>query len=200
MLLTLIHTIALIGAAPHATSQPALEVPAMELALPGAIRTADVPARIQITASHFLAKSLVNESQWLIFTNPTSGLLRVRGLRPFECALLPIPTGGSEGMSIELIARGADGMLLSTGIFDCTQVETASFGVFIERQEDSLAGWLPRHGGRSLTRITTSKSVILPTLSAAATTTATHVPVPVPTENRIRDKSRKLGKKKLPPI
>lgn len=201
MLLTLLHSIALLGAAPHAALPTAPQVPSAESSLPGAIRSADVPAQIQITATHFQARSLVNEPQWLVFTNPERGLLRVRGLRPFECALLPIPADGADGMSIELVARSVDGLLLSTGLFDCAQVESATSGLFIERTKTTLIGWIPRHGGRSLTKITTKRSTTFASLALAAPAAPTpHVPVPVPTENRTKDKSRQLGKKKLPVI
>lgn len=196
MLLTLLHSIALLGAAPHAAIP---QVPTGDTVLPGAIRSADVPAQIQITSTHFQAKSLVNESQWLVFTNAERGLVRVRGLRPFECALLPIPANGTEGMSIELIARSIDGLLLSTGTFECAQVELATSGLFIERTRTALSGWIPRHGGRSLTKVKAKKSTTLPSLRLAAAS-APHVPVPVPSENRTKNKSRRLGKKKLPVI
>ncbi|QDV09027.1 hypothetical protein Poly30_45830 [Planctomycetes bacterium Poly30] len=205
MLLTLLHSIALLGAAPHSAPSIAPQVPSPESSLPGAIRSADVPAQIQITSTHFQAKSLVNEPQWIVFTNSERGLVRVRGLRPFECALLPIPVSGANGMSIELIARSVDGMLLSTGTFDCAQVESATTSVFIERTKTTLAGWMPRHGGRSLTKVTTKRSLMVPAMNtstapAAVAAPAPHVPVPVPAENRTRDKSRQLGKKKLPVI
>lgn len=210
MLLTLIHSIALIGAAaPLGPMGPVTattsQVPSGQVALPSAIRRADVPAQIQITATHFLATSLVNERQWLIFTNAERSLVRVRGLRPFEQALMPIPKGGSEGISVELIARSLDGNLLSTGTFTCEAIESTSCGVFFERTQVGLRGWIPRHNGRSLTSLKTQRSTTTAALSTAILSTAptrkaaTHVPVPIPAENRTKDKSRKL-KKKLPVI
>ncbi len=204
MLLTLLQSIALLGAASHALPANSAQVPSDKLPLPGAIRAADVPAEIQITATHFMAKSLVNERQWLVFMNQERGLVRVRGLRPFESALLPIPSGGAEGMSIELIAYSVGGRLLSSGVFPCTGVASSKNAVFMERTPKSLIGWTPRHGGRSLTRLATKPSTLLPTLAStrarAAQPTAPHVPVPLPAENRTKDKSRKLKRKKLPPI
>lgn len=202
MLLTLIHSIALLGVASHTVPTGATQVPTDQLALPGAIRSADVPAQIQITATHFVAKSLVNERQWLVFMNQERSFVRVRGLLPFESALLPIPTGGADGMSIELVTRSVEGLLLSTGVFQCTTVASAKGGVFVERTANALIGWTPRHGGRSLTRLATKPSSLVPILAATAAPkpTVPHVPVPVPAGNRNKDKSRKLNKKKLPPI
>ena len=204
MLLTLLHSIALLGAASHTAPSIAPQVPSKPLERPEAIRIADVPTEIQITATHFVARSLVNESQWLIFMNQERSFVRVRGLRPFESALLPIPTGSTEGMSIELVARSVEGQLLSSGAIQCTSVASAKGGVFMERTKSALIGWTPRHGGRSLTRLAAQPSTIAATLSPRAASTAQpaapHVPIPVPAENRTKDKSRKLNKKKLPPI
>lgn len=202
MLLTLLQSIALLGAATHSMPLNSTQVPTGQLLLPGAIRAADVPASIQITATHFMAKSLVNERQWLVFMNQSRGLVRVRGLRPFESALLPIPAGGADGMSIEVLARSAEGRLLSSGVFRCTALASTKSAVFLERTPKALIGWTPRHGGRSLTRVSTKPSALVPTLASAsaAQPVAPHVPIPVPAENRTRDKSRKLNKKKLPPI
>ena len=208
MLLTLLPTIALLGAAFHSSPSGPVQVPESQLALPSAIRSADVPAQIQITATHFVATSMVNERQWLVFMNQERGLVRVRGLRPFESALLPIPTGGAEGMSFELVSRGVEGLLLSSGAFQCTSLAATKNRLFVERTSEALMGWIPRHGGRSLTSVTTKPSGLAPIIAAAsapfaarsASPAAPHVPIPVPAENRTKDKSRQLTKKKLPPI
>ena len=208
MLLTLLPTFALLGATAHSSPSGPAQVPANQLAIPGAIRSADVPAQVQITATHFVATSMVNEHQWLVFMNQERGLVRVRGLQPFESALLPIPVGGAEGMSFELVSRGVEGLLLSSGAFQCTSLAATKSRLFVERTPEALTGWIPRHGGRSLTSVATKPSGLAPIMAAASASVAIrsaspalpHVPIPVPAENRTKDKSRKLKKKKLPPI
>lgn len=189
MLLPLLTTL-LLGAsaatpASGSIAMGAPQVPVKDAPVPTAIRTADVLASLELTATHFLAKSRVQESQWLVFKNAEIGWLRVRGLRPFETAILPVPAGGAEGLSIELVGRLESGAYVSTGSFSCEVLRGQS--VFVERTGSALVGWIPRHGGKSLTRLATSAASV-------------HVPVPLPSENRKKRKERPVSKKKLPPI
>ncbi|MEM8709540.1 MAG: hypothetical protein AAGG01_01195 [Planctomycetota bacterium] len=194
MLLPLLTTLLLGATAPGAPQVPDKEAP-----VPAAIRTADVPASLELTATHFLAKSRVQESQWLVFKNSEIGWLRIRGLRPFETALLPVPAGGAKGVSIELVGRLENGAYASTGTFSCETLQGET--VFVERTATALVGWIPRHGGKSLTRLATQPSDVIARLNGEpALSAAPHVPVPLPSENRTKRKERPVSKKKLPPI
>ncbi|MEM1450065.1 MAG: hypothetical protein AAGI22_13195 [Planctomycetota bacterium] len=168
--------------------------------IPPAIAQTRVPACVQLTETHFVADSFVDEMLWLVFAN-AHGLRRVRGLAPHGRTLLPIVDGAASGMSVEVVTRDLDGSFLTSGALDCATL--TGDAVFLSRSETGLVGWIPRHGGRSLTRAQTGASV-LPAARLAharpATAAATHVPVPTPAENRKRDKSRRLKRKKLPPI
>lgn len=183
----------------------------VDAAVPAALPAADVPATVQMTETHFLARSLADEPQWLVFANEERSLIRVRDLAPGERAVLPIVAGAAEGMSVEFVKRNVDGELLTSGLFDCESLTGES--LFFVAGDDQIDAWMPRHGGKSLTRAEAGESclpaaLLAPRRVASAPKTApraaaqplSHVPVPLPSENRKRDKSRPIQKKKLPPI
>ncbi len=153
-------------------------------AIPSAIAQSDVRASVEMTSTHFAAQSFAPMTQWLVFENATNGLKVAQGLAPFSRLIYPIETGAAEGMTVKLVTQSPDGQLLFTGCLDATKLTGAP--IFIQRTGESLTGWIPRHGGRSLTK--------------AHFAAAPHVPVPLPSENKTRDKSRPIEKKKLPPI
>ncbi|MEM9379958.1 MAG: hypothetical protein AAGB93_08395 [Planctomycetota bacterium] len=174
------------------------QVPAAQ-SVPPAIAGTEVPACVQVTETHFVADSFVDEMLWLVFAN-AHGLRRVRGLAPHGRTLLPIVDGAAEGMSVEVVARDLQGSFLTSGALDCASLTGDT--VFLSVSDDELVGWIPRHGGRSLTRAHAAPSALPASrlARAAAPAPTTHVPVPTPAENRKRDKSRRLKRKKLPPI
>ena len=188
MILALLHIVAA-GAPQVPTATP----------IPPAIAAATVPVQVQITETHFMATSHVDRMQWLVFANEELGVRSVRGLAPREQTLLPIVEGSAEGMSVEVVLGSDDGRCLVSGTFDCERLTGEE--LFVTQSGDALVGWIPRHGGRSLTRAAAGDSVVPSGLTLArAEIAATHVPVPTPRENRKRDKTRKLKRKKLPPI
>jgi hypothetical protein len=188
MILALLHVVAA-GTPQVPTATP----------IPPAIAAATVPVQVQITETHFMATSHVDRMQWLVFANEELGLRSVRGLAPRAQALLPIVEGSAEGMSFEVVLEGDDGRRLVSGTFDCERLTGDE--LFVTRSGHTLVGWIPRHGGRSLTRAAAGESVVPGGQTfARAEAAATHVPVPTPRENRKRDKARRLKRKKLPPV
>ena len=153
-------------------------------AVPAAIAKSDVRACIEMTSTHFAATSHAPMPQWLVFENTSSGLKVARGLAPFGRLVYPIESGASANMTVQLLTESPTGQPLFTGSLDLESMGGAP--VFLQRRENQVIGWVPRHGGRSLTRATFAP--------------APHVPVPLPSENKKRDKSRPVSKRKLPPI
>lgn len=158
--------------------------------VPAALVQSDVRASVELTATHFAAESFAPIRQWLVFENPASGLKVAQGLAPFSRLVYPIENGASEGMTVQLVAQGPSGITTFTGSLDVKTLIGAP--VFIQNSSDGLIGWIPRHGGKSLTRAEFTP--------ARPQTAARHVPVPLPSENKTRDKSRPIEKKKLPPL
>lgn len=158
--------------------------------IPPALAQSDVRVSVEMTSTHFAAESFAPMKQWLVFENPSIGLKVAQGIAPFSRLVYPIEDGASEGMTVQLVTKGPSGITLFTGSLDVSALIGAP--VFIQHRSESFTGWIPRHGGRSLTR-----AHFAPANQLA---TAPHVPVPLPSENKTRDKSRRIEKKKLPPI
>lgn len=179
-----------------------LQVP-KNVTVPVAIQHAVVPASIQISETHFLAQSYTPDAQWIVFENVQNGMRMLRGLGPFERLLYPIATGGAEGMTVEILGMEGSKISSASGAFPCESLKGQT--VFIERRDTRSIAWIPRHAGRSLTRCEPTKGSVLNAHSKASSATglssaAAHVPVPLPSENKIKNKSRRIEKKKLPPL
>lgn len=156
-----------------------------EVSVPSALQASDVRASVQMTETHFAARSHAPVRQWVVFENRAAGLRATRDLAPFGELIYPI--GGSESardMTVALVTEDVSGLRALGAPESCTNF--AGTTLFVERTASSVDGWISRHGGRSLTR--TSRS------------TALHVPVPVPSEDKRRTKRRKVERKKLPPL
>lgn len=205
MIAVLLH----LALASAGSSTGSAQVP-VEAPIPPAIATTDVPVCVQLTRTHFVAQSFVDEMQWLVFVNEECELRCIRSLGPHERALLPVVAGAADGMSVEIITRSDSGSFLTSGAIDCALL--AGNTIYFNRKGDRFIGWVPHHGGRSLTRAKVGRSTlphgIVRVVQASATlpvfaeedSLAVHVPVPTPAENRKRDKSRRLKRKKLPPV
>lgn len=159
-----------------------VQVP-VEAQLPAALQGADVRATMQLSPTHFAARSHAAVEQWVVFENPTVGLRATRGLSPHGELVYPLgDPSAADGMSVALVTKDRSGHVVVTPSQPCANF--AGTTVLFERTATGVDGWISRHEGRSLTR-------------AAA---APHVPVPVPSENKNRSKRRKVEGKKLPPL
>ncbi|MEM9800210.1 MAG: hypothetical protein AAGA20_07790 [Planctomycetota bacterium] len=176
----------------HLAAGSAAQVPE-PTPVPAAIVSSHVCAAVQLSETHLLARSFVDEMQWLVFTNEELGLQRVKGLGPHGELLLPIVTGAAEGMTLELVADSNS----ASGTIGVEEM-AAGDSIFFASDAESILAWTPRHGGASATRVSTGASGLPTARSIAAP--AAHVPVPTPAENRNRNKGRRLRRKKLPPI
>lgn len=159
----------------------------VEVAVPAALHAGDVCARVQITATHFAARSLAPFEQWVVFENRAVGLRTARGLAPFGELLYPLARPEDvQDVTIEIVSVGSGGQRAASAPIPCRTF--AGTSLFLQRVEQGVEGWVSRHGGRALTRV------------AAAAPTAPHVPVPVPSEDKRREKARKVEREKLPPL
>lgn len=155
--------------------------------VPVALRGSEVTASLQMSATHFAAQSHTHEVQWVLFANRANGLRTMRGLAPFGSLLYPIGDDAADDVVVEVLARAESGFLATCGVFDCKALVGKT--LFLERRTSNAVGWITERSGRALRRASGSE---VPSL--------THVPVPLPSENKKKDKSRRIEKKKLPPF
>lgn len=156
-----------------------------EVRVPSALQGSDVRASVQLTATHFAARSHAPVRQWIVFENRAAGLRATRDLAPFGELIYPI--GGAEAagdMTVALVTEDGSGLRNASSFEPCASFTGTT--LFVERTAQGVDSWISRHGGRSLTRA-----------SSAATL---HVPVPVPSEDKRRAKRRKIEREKLPPL
>ena len=156
-----------------------------EVRVPSALQGSDVRASVQLTATHFAARSHAPVRQWIIFENRAAGLRATRDLAPFGELIYPI--GGAEAagdMTVALVTEDGSGLRNASSFEPCASFTGTT--LFVERTAQGVDSWISRHGGRSLTR--------------ASSGAALHVPVPVPSEDKRRAKRRKIEREKLPPL
>lgn len=171
--------------APAAAATSNAQLP-RESAVPSALSARRIAASIEITETHFLARSHDADVAWIVFENDAEGFQEVRALLPGTRLAYALPEGGLAGMTIEVVGLDETGLVTCAGEVRCTSLVGKS-AFFTWNLGGSITGWISTHGGRALSRVRTR--------SAAA-----HVPVPLPSENTRRSKGRPIEGKKLPPV
>ena len=185
-MLRALHTVLLAACAlAPAAASTSTQLP-RESAVPGALAARRVAASVEITETHFLARSHDADVAWVVFENTAEGFQEVRALPPGARLAYALPEGALAGMTIEVVGLDETGLVTRAGEVSCAALVGKS-AFFTWNHGGSITGWISTHGGRALSRVRTR--------SAAA-----HVPVPLPSENTRRSKGRPIEGKKLPPV